>query len=78
MPIDHGLSIPDTLAVNSYEVAWLSFEQANQPFSQTTTDYINQINIIEDLRLLESKLTFRPICLRNMRISNTLLKLAAN
>jgi len=26
VPIDHGLSIPDTLAVNSYEVAWLSFE----------------------------------------------------
>lgn len=24
-PIDHGLSIPDTLAINSYELAWLSF-----------------------------------------------------
>jgi hypothetical protein len=28
IPIDHGLSIPDTLAVNSYELAWLSFQQA--------------------------------------------------
>lgn len=26
VPIDHGLSIPDTLGVNSYELAWLSFE----------------------------------------------------
>ena len=28
VPIDHGLSIPDTLAVSSYELAWLSFDQA--------------------------------------------------
>jgi hypothetical protein len=26
IPIDHGLSIPDTLEVSSYEIAWLSFE----------------------------------------------------
>jgi Phosphatidylinositol 3- and 4-kinase len=25
VPIDHGLSIPDTLSINSYELAWLSF-----------------------------------------------------
>ena len=25
VPIDHGLSIPDTLSVCSYELAWLSF-----------------------------------------------------
>ena len=78
VPIDHGLSIPDTLAINSYEVAWMSFEQANEPFSQTTMDYIDQINIIEDLKLLQSRLMFRPICLRNMRISGTLLKIGAS
>jgi hypothetical protein len=26
VPIDHGLSIPDTLAINDYELAWMSFE----------------------------------------------------
>jgi Phosphatidylinositol 3- and 4-kinase len=78
VPIDHGLSIPDTLAINSYEVAWLSFEQASKPFSQRTLDYINQIDIIEDLKLLEARLPFRPICLRNMRISGTLLKIGAS
>lgn len=26
VPIDHGLSIPDTLEINSYEVGWLAFE----------------------------------------------------
>lgn len=26
VPIDHGLSIPDTLAVSTYEIAWLGFD----------------------------------------------------
>ena len=25
IPIDHGLTIPDSLAVSSYDLAWLSF-----------------------------------------------------
>lgn len=25
IPIDHGLSIPDTLAINSYDLVWLSY-----------------------------------------------------
>lgn len=49
MPIDHGLSIPDTLAVNSYELAWLSFEQANLPFSTKTLDFIKNLDIKADI-----------------------------
>ena len=52
VPIDHGLSIPDTLAINSYELAWLSFAQASEPFSQKTLDFIEQLDIEEDIRLL--------------------------
>ena len=33
VPIDHGLSIPDSLAICSYEVAWLGYSQAELPFS---------------------------------------------
>lgn len=25
IPIDHGLSIPDNLAINSYDLCWLSY-----------------------------------------------------
>lgn len=25
IPIDHGLSIPDNLAINTYDICWLSF-----------------------------------------------------
>jgi hypothetical protein len=52
VPIDHGLSIPDTLAINSYELAWLSFAQASQPFSQKTLDFIEKLDIDLDIKLL--------------------------
>ena len=77
MPIDHGLSIPDTLAINSYELAWLSFEQADLPFSQKSLDFISELDVKSDIDHLSGQLPFRPICLRNMRISSTLLKIGA-
>jgi len=77
IPIDHGLSIPDTLEVNSYELAWLSFPQSEKPFSEKSLEYISKLDIKSDIRLLETNLSFRPICLRNMRISSTLLKIGA-
>ena len=33
VPIDHGLCIPDNLAVCSFDLAWLSWRQAELPFS---------------------------------------------
>lgn len=33
VPIDHGLTIPDTLEVNSYDIAWLSTSQAEKAFN---------------------------------------------
>lgn len=78
VPIDHGLSIPDTLEVNSFELAWMSFPQSFEPFSKKSLDYINELDIIADIKMLEQAFPFRSVCLRNMRISQTLLKLGAN
>ena len=77
IPIDHGLSIPDTLAVCSYDLVWLSFAHAEQPFSEQSLEYIRSIDIMQDIKLLEETFKFRPQCLRNMRISSTLLKKGA-
>jgi hypothetical protein len=33
-PIDHGLCIPDNLAVCSFDLCWLGWKQASQPFSE--------------------------------------------
>jgi Phosphatidylinositol 3- and 4-kinase len=45
IPIDHGLSFPDSLAVCSYDLAWLSWRQAEEPFSKRCLGYINSIDI---------------------------------
>jgi hypothetical protein len=58
-------------------VAWLSFDQSSQPFSQQTKAYVEQIDIVNDLRMLSERLPLRSVCLKNMRISGTLLKVGA-
>jgi hypothetical protein len=77
IPIDHGLSFPDALSVCSYDLCWLSWRQAEEPFSKRSLEYINSIDIKQDIALLEKTLKFRPICLRNVRITTCLLKSAA-
>lgn len=77
MPIDHGAAFPDNLAAQSYELEYLSWQAANEPFSEKNLAYIRGINTLEDIRMLDRFLYFRPICLRNVRISTTLLKMGA-
>lgn len=62
---------------NRMEFCWLSWNQKSVPFSQKTLKYIESINIMEDIELLSSQYSFRPICLRNMRMSATILKKGA-
>jgi len=45
VPIDHGLTIPDSLEICSYDLVWLSFDQADWPFSEKTLDYVKNLNI---------------------------------
>ena len=40
VPIDHGLCIPDNLAVCSFDLAWLAWRQAELPFSGRTMKFI--------------------------------------
>ena len=78
VPIDHGLTIPDSLAIQSFDLAWLDFPQAEKPFSKRTLDYIRRLNVDDDIRLIESNFKVRPECLRNMKISSLLLKKATS
>lgn len=76
-PIDHGLSIPDSLEIASFDLSWLSYDQADQPFSQASLDYIKRLDVDKDIQFLEQNFKVRPECLRNMKISGLLLKRAA-
>ncbi len=77
VPIDHGLCMPDSLEVNTYDLAWLGYAQAEQPFSQRTLNYISSLNVDQDIAMIEARFNVRPICLRNMKISTLLLQRAA-
>lgn len=76
VPIDHGLTLPDSLEVSSYDLAWMSMAQTELPVSQRTLDYIQAINVDDDINFIEQHFSVRPICLRNMKISTLLLQRA--
>ena len=73
VPIDHGLSFPDTLAICSYDLVWLSWSHAAEPFSEKTREKILKLKPEHDLKLLDQTFHFRQICLMNARISTILL-----
>ena len=72
------MTIPDNLEVYSFDLVWLSYDQTSLPFSPKTLEYIQSLEIDSDVRLLEKNFDFRPICLRNIKISGILLKKAAS
>lgn len=84
------MSLPDSLDLFEYsytfyfnssfrlEYCWLSWGQKDHPFSQRSLNYIKNIDIMKDIKLLDDSLNIRPICLRNMKISCTVLKNGAS
>ena len=74
VPIDHALSFPSCLEIGDFDICWMSWKQANVPFTKEEKDYIESINIIEDMERLNSYIYLRPECWKYFRISNTVLK----
>jgi len=76
IPIDHGLSLPDSVNGTDLWFEWLTWPQSKVPFDQEELQYISNINVAKDAALLR-ELGIREECVRTMMISTTLLKLAA-
>ena len=74
VPIDHALSFPSCLEIGDFDICWMSWKQAEVPFTQKEKEYIESINIIEDMEKLNSYIYLRPECWKYFRISNTVLK----
>jgi hypothetical protein len=77
IPIDHSLSIPDNLEIYSYDICWMDWDQALMPFSEKSLKFIEKLDVLKDIKMLDDTFKFRKICLRNIRITGTLLKLGA-
>lgn len=74
IPIDHALSFPSCLEIGDFDICWMSWSQAKKEFTPKEKDYIESINIIEDMKRLNSYIYLRPECWKYFRISNTVLK----
>ena len=74
VPIDHALSFPSCLEIGDFDMCWMTWKQAEVPFTQKEKEYIESINIIEDMERLNSYIYLRPECWKYFRISNTVLK----
>ena len=74
IPIDHALSFPSCLEIGDFDICWMSWKQAEVPFTKKEKEYIESIDILEDMERLNSYIYLRPECWKYFRISNTVLK----
>ena len=74
IPIDHGLSLSANFEICSFDICWFEYSQVQEKFSDRAMRYIRSIDIMKDIEMLDQTFKIRPICLRNFRIANTLLK----
>lgn len=77
IPIDHGCSLPDSLEVNWYDWAWLSWPQSKEPLSASEKEYIARLDAEQDVNLLSRELLMRWQCLLVLRVATTFLQLGA-
>lgn len=78
IPIDHALSFPDCLKIYDYELCWMTWKQAEVPFTEEEKNYISSIDILEDMERIDKVIKLREECWKYFRISNTVLKVCAS
>jgi len=61
IPIDHSLSIPDSLEIYSYDICWMEWDQVHSPFSENSLKYIIGLDILKDIKMLDETFKFRKI-----------------
>ncbi|CAO2829984.1 unnamed protein product [Amaranthus hypochondriacus] len=76
VPIDHGLSLPESLEDPYFE--WIHWPQASIPFSEDELAYIESLEPEKDCDMLRSELPMiREACLRILMLCTIFLKEAA-
>lgn len=76
IPIDHGLSLPESLEDPYFE--WIHWPQASIPFSDDELEYIRNLDPVRDSEMLRSELPMvREACLRVLVLCTIFLKEAA-
>jgi hypothetical protein len=77
IPIDHGLSIPEALNINEYDLCWMDFPQSKDLIEESCLEYISMIDPLKDISFLKENFSFPDKSLMFLRISSILLKKGA-
>lgn len=54
VPIDHGFCLPEFHSLSEAWYEWFSWKQAKQPFSSGIVEYVSELSIQRDVRLLKN------------------------
>eukprot|EP00238_Polyblepharides_amylifera_P013554 CAMPEP_0196588458 /NCGR_PEP_ID=MMETSP1081-20130531/60576_1 /TAXON_ID=36882 /ORGANISM="Pyramimonas amylifera, Strain CCMP720" /LENGTH=881 /DNA_ID=CAMNT_0041910957 /DNA_START=271 /DNA_END=2913 /DNA_ORIENTATION=+ len=73
IPIDHGYCLPETLDEVYFE--WLFWPQASQPFSFEELEYVAELDVESDIKMLRDQIPMlREASLRMLEVSTSLLQ----
>ncbi len=68
-PIDHGLSLPDTLEFYDSDLCWIYWYQAKLPIDPLLVNFIQSIDPKKDYERLKNELEIREPSLINFRLA---------
>mmetsp|Transcript_25408 Transcript_25408/g.41272 ORF Transcript_25408/g.41272 Transcript_25408/m.41272 type:complete len:899 (+) Transcript_25408:75-2771(+) len=74
IPIDHGYSLRSVCDVAWFDWCWLDWPQTKQPLGKKARDYVLNLDIDEDVRLLKERLGMGDDVLDYYRVSCMILK----
>jgi len=77
VPIDHGLCLPTVLGICWFDITWVEWKQAKEPFSRAMLSYIESLDPDTDGALLENVIGISRKAIRLMKCSTMLLQEAA-
>jgi hypothetical protein len=77
VPIDHGSCLPDAVGATADSIVWMDWPQVRLPFSDTELDYIRNLDVERDVKLLSDVLHIPESCCRLAWAATRLLQIAA-
>lgn len=61
VPIDHGLSMPDSLLICDYEICWTMWPQIQKPLSEKSKNFVLSLDPKKNYVRLKKLLKFRDV-----------------
>jgi hypothetical protein len=74
IPIDHGLTFPDTLEICIEDLCWMSWPQVREPLSEVDVEYVRRLDALADMTMIQRLFCFTDAVLKNYRAAHIVLK----